>query len=145
MRITTTSRSTKSSGGAGSPTGKKWESARRMPEGEKYVVCNDDEGDPGAFMDQSIMEGNPHAIIEGMMIAGRASGSDEGYIYVRAEYPLAVRRLYTAIAKAEEAGLLGDDILGSGFSFHLHVNRGAGANGSARSARRRVPARRRSR
>ena len=114
-------------GGAGFPTGKKWESVRQMPEGKKYVVCNDDEGDPGAFMDQSIMEGNPHAIIEGMMIAGRASGSDEGYIYVRAEYPLAVRRLYTAIAKAEEAGLLGDDILGSGFSFHLHINRGAGA------------------
>ena len=114
-------------GGAGFPTGKKWESVRRMPEGKKYVVCNGDEGDPGAFMDQSIMEGNPHAIIEGMMIAGRASGSDEGYIYVRAEYPLAVRRLYTAIAKAEEAGLLGDDILGSGFSFHLHINRGAGA------------------
>ena len=131
-------------GGAGFPTGKKWESVRRQPEGKKYVVCNGDEGDPGAFMDQSIMEGNLHAIIEGMMIAGRAAGSDEGYIYVRAEYPLAVRRLYTAIAKAEEAGLLGDDILGSGFSFHLHVNRGAGANGSARSAPKRAPARRRS-
>ena len=86
-------------GGAGFPTGKKWESVRRQPEGKKYVVCNGDEGDPGAFMDQSIMEGNPHAIIEGMMIAGRAAGSDEGDIYVRAEYPLAVRRLYTAIAK----------------------------------------------
>ena len=132
-------------GGAGFPTGKKWESVRRQPEGKKYVVCNGDEGDPGAFMDQSIMEGNPHAIIEGMMIAGRAAGSDEGDIYVRAEYPLAVRRLYTAIAKAEEAGLLGDDILGSGFSFHLHVNCGAGANGSARSAPKRAPARRRSR
>ena len=114
-------------GGAGFPTGKKWESVRRMPEGKKYVVCNGDEGDPGAFMDQSIMEGNPHAIIEGMMLAGRAAGSDEGYIYVRAEYPLAVRRLRTAIAKAEEAGLLGDDILGSGFNFHLRINRGAGA------------------
>ena len=79
------------------------------------------------------------------MIAGRAAGSDEGDIYARAEYPLAVRRLYTAIAKAEEAGLLGDDILGSGFSFHLHINRGAGANGSARSAPKRAPARRRSR
>ena len=114
-------------GGAGFPTGKKWESVRRMPEGKKYVVCNGDEGDPGAFMDQSIMEGNPHAILEGMMIAGRAAGSDEGYIYVRAEYPLAVKRLRMAIAKAEEAGLLGENILGSGFSFWININRGAGA------------------
>ena len=114
-------------GGAGFPTGKKWESVRRMPEGKKYVVCNGDEGDPGAFMDQSIMEGNPHAILEGMMIAGRAAGSDEGYIYVRAEYPLAVKRLRMAIAKAEEAGLLGENILGSGFSFRININRGAGA------------------
>ena len=114
-------------GGAGFPTGKKWESVRRMPEGKKYVVCNGDEGDPGAFMDQSIMEGNPHAILEGMMIAGRAAGSDEGYIYVRAEYPLAVKRLRTAIAKAEEAGLLGENILGSGFHFRININRGAGA------------------
>ena len=114
-------------GGAGFPTGKKWESVRRMPEGKKYVVCNGDEGDPGAFMDRSIMEGNPHSVLEGMMIAGLAAGSDEGYIYVRAEYPLAVSRLKTAIEKAQELGLLGDDILGSGFNFHLHVNRGAGA------------------
>ena len=114
-------------GGAGFPTGKKWESVRRMPEGKKYVVCNGDEGDPGAFMDQSIMEGNPHAILEGMMIAGRAAGSDEGYIYVRAEYPLAVERLRIAIARDEELGLLGDNILGTDFSFHLHINRGAGA------------------
>ena len=114
-------------GGGGFPAGQKWNSVRRQPKGKKYVVCNGDEGDPGAFMDRSIMEGNPHSIIEGMLIAGLAAGSDEGYIYVRAEYPLAVERLRTAIANAQEAGLLGDDILGSGFSFHLHINRGAGA------------------
>ena len=114
-------------GGGGFPAGRKWDSVRKQPEGKKYVVCNGDEGDPGAFMDRSIMEGNPHSIIEGMLIAGVAAGSDEGYIYVRAEYPLAVTRLKTAIAKAEEMGLLGDNILGSDFSFHLHINRGAGA------------------
>ena len=114
-------------GGGGFPAGRKWDSVRKQPEGKKYVVCNGDEGDPGAFMDRSIMEGNPHSIIEGMLIAAVAAGSDEGYIYVRAEYPLAVTRLKTAIAKAEEMGLLGDNILGTGFSFHLHINRGAGA------------------
>ena len=114
-------------GGGGFPAGQKWNSVRRQPAGKKYVVCNGDEGDPGAFMDRSIMEGNPHSIIEGMLIAARAAGSDEGYIYVRAEYPLAVTRLKTAIAKAEEMNLLGDNILGTDFSFHLHVNRGAGA------------------
>ena len=114
-------------GGGGFPAGQKWNSVRRQPKGKKYVVCNGDEGDPGAFMDRSIMEGNPHSIIEGMLIAGLAAGSDEGYIYVRAEYPLAVERLRTAIAHAQEMGLLGDDILGSGFNFHLHINRGAGA------------------
>ena len=114
-------------GGGGFPAGQKWDSVRRQPKGKKYVVCNGDEGDPGAFMDRSIMEGNPHSVIEGMLIAARAAGSDEGYIYVRAEYPLAVTRLKIAIAKAEEAGLLGDNILGTDFSFHLHVNRGAGA------------------
>ena len=114
-------------GGGGFPAGQKWDSVRRQPQGKKYVVCNGDEGDPGAFMDRSIMEGNPHSIIEGMLIAARAAGSDEGYIYVRAEYPLAVTRLKIAIAKAEEMGLLGDNILGTGFSFHLNVNRGAGA------------------
>ena len=114
-------------GGGGFPAGRKWDSVRKQPKGKKYVVCNGDEGDPGAFMDRSIMEGNPHSIIEGMLIAALASGSDEGYIYVRAEYPLAVQRLRTAIAKAEELGLLGDNILGTNFSFHLHVNRGAGA------------------
>ncbi len=114
-------------GGGGFPAGRKWDSVRRQPKGKKYVVCNGDEGDPGAFMDRSIMEGNPHSIIEGMLIAARAAGSDEGYIYVRAEYPLAVTRLKKAIAKAEEMGLLGDNILGTDFSFRLHVNRGAGA------------------
>ena len=105
----------------------KWEFASKQVSDVKYVVCNADEGDPGAFMDRSIMEGNPHSIIEGMLIAAVAAGSDEGYIYVRAEYPLAVSRLKTAIAKAEEMGLLGDNILGTDFCFHLHVNRGAGA------------------
>ena len=114
-------------GGGGFPAGRKWDSVRKQPKGKKYVVCNGDEGDPGAFMDRSIMEGNPHSIIEGMLIAALGAGSDEGYIYVRAEYPLAVNRLKTAIAKAEEMGLLGDHILGTQFSFHLHVNRGAGA------------------
>ena len=114
-------------GGGGFPTGLKWEFASKQVSDVKYVVCNADEGDPGAFMDRSIMEGNPHSIIEGMLIAAVAAGSDEGYIYVRAEYPLAVSRLKTAIAKAEELGLLGDNILGTDFSFHLHVNRGAGA------------------
>ena len=93
----------------------------------KYIVCNGDEGDPGAFMDRSIMESNPHSVLEGMMIAGAATGATEGYIYVRAEYPLAVKRLQVAIDKAAAAGLLGDDIMGSGFSFHIHINRGAGA------------------
>ena len=114
-------------GGAGFPAGRKWDSVRRQPKGKKYVVCNGDEGDPGAFMDRSIMEGNPHSVIEGMMIAAIAAGSDEGYIYVRAEYPLAVERLRIAIARDEELGLLGDNILGTDFSFHLHINRGAGA------------------
>ena len=114
-------------GGGGFPAGRKWDSVRKQPEGKKYVVCNGDEGDPGAFMDRSIMEGNPHSIIEGMLIAALGAGSDEGYIYVRAEYPLAVNRLKAAIAKAEEMRLLGDHILGTDFSFHLHVNRGAGA------------------
>ena len=114
-------------GGGGFPAGRKWESVRRNVSDVKYVVCNGDEGDPGAFMDRSIMEGNPHSVIEGMMIAALAAGSDEGYIYVRAEYPLAVERLRIAIARDEELGLLGDNILGTDFSFHLHINRGAGA------------------
>lgn len=114
-------------GGGGFPAGRKWESVRKNVSDVKYIVCNGDEGDPGAFMDQGVMEGNPHSIIEGMLIAGVATGASEGYIYVRAEYPLAVTRLKIAMTKAEELGLLGDDILGSGFSFHLHINRGAGA------------------
>ena len=114
-------------GGGGFPAGRKWESVRKQNSDTKYVVCNGDEGDPGAFMDRSVMEGNPHSVLEGMMIAGVAAGAHEGYIYVRAEYPLAVSRLKTAIAKAEEFGLLGEDILGSGFDFRLHVNQGAGA------------------
>ena len=114
-------------GGGGFPAGRKWDGARRQNANQKYIVCNGDEGDPGAFMDRSIMEGNPHSVIEGMMIAGVATGATDGYIYVRAEYPLAVDRLRTAIAKAEELGLLGDDIMGSGWCFHMHINRGAGA------------------
>ena len=114
-------------GGGGFPAGQKWDGARKQKSSKKYIVCNGDEGDPGAFMDRSIMEGNPHSILEGMMIAGLAAGSDEGYIYVRAEYPLAVSRLKAAIDKAEEYGLLGDHIMGSDFSFRIHVNRGAGA------------------
>ncbi len=114
-------------GGAGFPTGKKWSQVAAQAEKIRYVVCNGDEGDPGAFMDRSIMEGDPHRMIEGMLIAAYAVGAQEGYIYVRAEYPLAVERLRTAIAQAEEIGLLGDHILGTDFSFHLHINRGAGA------------------
>ena len=114
-------------GGGGFPAGRKWDGARKQDSPKKYVVCNGDEGDPSAFMDRSIMEGNPHSVLEGMMIAGLAIGSDEGYIYVRAEYPLAVNRLKAAIAKAEAYGLLGDHIMGTDFSFRIHVNRGAGA------------------
>ena len=114
-------------GGGGFPTGRKWSQVKRQNAEHKYIVCNGDEGDPGAFMDRSIMEGNPHSVLEGMMIAGAATGATEGYIYVRAEYPLAVKRLQVAIDKAAAAGLLGDDIMGSGFSFHIHINRGAGA------------------
>ena len=114
-------------GGAGFLTGKKWKQVASQKETVRYVVCNGDEGDPGAFMDRSVMEGDPHRMIEGMMIAAYAVGAQEGYIYVRAEYPLAVERLKLAISQAEEMGLLGDHILGTDFSFHLHINRGAGA------------------
>lgn len=114
-------------GGGGFQTGYKWSQVARQPEKIRYVVCNGDEGDPGAFMDRSIMEGDPHKMIEGMMIAAYAVGAREGYIYVRAEYPLAIGRLKQAIAQAEERGLLGDHILGTDFSFRLHINRGAGA------------------
>ena len=114
-------------GGGGFPTGRKWQFAYMQPDGEKYVVCNGDEGDPGAFMDRSILEGNPLAVIEGMMIAGYAIGAQNGYFYVRAEYPIAVERLKNAVKQAEELGLLGDNILGSGFSFRVHIRLGAGA------------------
>jgi len=114
-------------GGGGFPTGKKWKQVARQKEKIRYVVCNGDEGDPGAFMDGSVMEGDPFKLIEGMMIAAYAVDSADGYIYVRAEYPMSVARLRHAIAQLEERGLLGDHILGSDFSFHLHINRGAGA------------------
>lgn len=114
-------------GGGGFTTGYKWSQVAKQAEKKRYVVCNGDEGDPGAFMDRSIMEGDPHKMIEGMMIAAYAVGADEGYIYVRAEYPLAISRLKLAIKQAEERGLIGDNILGTSFSFRLHINRGAGA------------------
>lgn len=114
-------------GGGGFPTGMKWKFAAGSKSDEKYVVCNGDEGDPGAFMDRSILEDNPLAVIEGMAIAGYAIGASEGYFYIRAEYPVAVRRIRAAIKKAEELGLLGDNILGTGFKFHAHVRLGAGA------------------
>ena len=114
-------------GGAGFRTGRKWKQVASQKEKIRYVVCNGDEGDPGAFMDRSIMEGDPHRMIEGMMIAAYAVQAQEGYIYVRAEYPLAIQRLETAIHQAEEIGILGDHILGTNFSFRLHINRGAGA------------------
>ena len=114
-------------GGGGFQTGYKWKQVARQKETERYVVCNGDEGDPGAFMDRSVMEGDPHKMLEGMMIAGYAVGAAEGYIYVRAEYPLAINRLKLAIAQANEAGLLGENILGTGFHFQIHINRGAGA------------------
>ena len=114
-------------GGGGFSAGKKWASCAKQKEQPKYTVCNGDEGDPGAFMDRSIMEGDPHRLLEGMIICGIAIGSSYGYIYVRAEYPLAVERLRNAIAQAEEYGILGDNILGTGHSFHIQINRGAGA------------------
>ena len=114
-------------GGAGFPAGKKWSQVARQKEKVRYVVCNGDEGDPGAFMDGSVMEGDPYKMIEGMVIAAYAVGAENGYIYVRAEYPLSVKRLRMAIEQAEAYGLLGDNILGSGINFHLHINRGAGA------------------
>ncbi|MCS7220341.1 MAG: NADH-quinone oxidoreductase subunit NuoF [Anaerolineae bacterium] len=114
-------------GGGGFPAGRKWAITRASPGKPKYVVCNADEGDPGAFMDRSILEGDPHAVIEGMIICGYAVGAHEGYIYCRAEYPLAIERLKTAIAQAERYGLLGENILGTGFGFQLYIKEGAGA------------------
>ncbi len=114
-------------GGGGFPTGRKWQFARAAEGSPKYLVCNGDEGDPGAFMDRSLMEGDPHRLIEGMILAAYAIGASEGYIYVRAEYPLAVTRLKKALADAEAVGILGDNILGTNFSFHLRIKEGAGA------------------
>ncbi len=114
-------------GGGGFPTGMKWEFSNKAPGAKKYVVCNADEGDPGAFMDRSILEGDPHAILEGMLICGQAIGADEGYIYCRAEYPLAIERLKIAIEQAEEYGLLGNGILGYDFNFKMKIKEGAGA------------------
>jgi len=114
-------------GGGGLPTGRKWQFALNQNSAEKYVVCNGDEGDPGAFMDRSILEGNPLAVIEGMAIAGYAIGAQNGYFYVRAEYPTAVARLRKAIEEAKKIGLLGENILGTGFSFDVHIRLGAGA------------------
>ncbi|MCI9597139.1 MAG: NADH-quinone oxidoreductase subunit NuoF [Firmicutes bacterium] len=114
-------------GGGGFPAGRKWSQVKAQKDPEKYVVCNGDEGDPGAFMDRSIMEGDPHKMLEGMMIAGYASGAKEGYIYVRAEYPLAVQRLENAIADCHRYGLLGKNILGTDFEFDIYIVKGAGA------------------
>ena len=114
-------------GGAGFPTGIKWESTAQTPPGQKYVVCNADEGDPGAFMDRSILEGDPHSVLEAMAICGYAIGADTGYIYIRAEYPLAIERLKIAINQAEEAGVLGNNILGTNFNFKIELKYGAGA------------------
>ena len=114
-------------GGAGFPTGMKWEAARKAPGDIKYIVCNADEGDPGAYMDRSTIEGDPHSILEAMVIAGKTVEANFGYIYIRAEYPLAIERLKIAIAQAKEYGLLGKDILGSGFDFDIEIRLGAGA------------------
>ncbi len=114
-------------GGGGFPAGRKWESAAKVESDVKYVICNADEGDPGAYMDRSLLEGNPHAIIEGMMVGAFAIGATAGYVYVRNEYPQAVRNLQSAIKSAQELGLLGENILGSGFSFNIHISKGGGA------------------
>ena len=114
-------------GGAGFPTGMKWKFAMQQPKGQKYMVCNADEGDPGAYMDRSTLEGDPHSVLEAMAIAGYAIVASKGFIYIRAEYPLAIHRLQVAIKQAKELGLLGDDILGSGFSFDIELRFGAGA------------------
>ena len=114
-------------GGGGFPTGLKWEFARKYQADQKYVVCNADEGDPGAFMDRSIMEGDPHTVLEAMAISGYSIGARKGLVYIRAEYPLAIERLRIAIEQAEKYGLLGENILGTDFSFHIEIRYGAGA------------------
>jgi len=121
-------------GGGGFPTGRKWETVRNAPGEPKYVIVNCDEGDPGAFMDRSLMEGNPHSVLEGLIIGAYAMGANEGFIYVREEYPLAAENVSIAIKQAEEYGLLGEDILGSGFNFRVEVHRGAGAFVSGESS-----------
>ncbi|MBP7542913.1 MAG: NAD(P)H-dependent oxidoreductase subunit E, partial [Ignavibacteriaceae bacterium] len=114
-------------GGGGFPTGRKWLLAQKEINDKKYVICNADEGDPGAFMDRSVMEGNPHSVIEGMIIAALGIGADEGYVYVRLEYPLAVKRIKKAVEEATKLGILGDNIFGTDKSFMIHVMEGAGA------------------
>jgi len=114
-------------GGGGFPTGRKLQFGKNAKGDKKYVICNGDEGDPGAFMDRSVMEGDPHRVLEGMAISAYAIGADEGYIYVRAEYPMAIKRLRIAIQEAIDAGIIGDSVLGSDFSFHVHIKEGAGA------------------
>ena len=114
-------------GGAGFPTGMKWQFCHDSPGTIKYIICNADEGDPGAFMDRAVMEGDPHAVLEGMLIGAYGIGASEGYVYIRAEYPLAIKRLIVALKQMEECGLLGDNILGSGFNFHIKIKEGAGA------------------
>jgi len=114
-------------GGAGFSTGLKWQFCHDAPGTQKYIICNADEGDPGAFMDRAVLEGDPHAVLEGMLIGAYAIGASEGYIYIRAEYPLAIRRLITAIEQMEKYGLLGENIMGSGFNFHIKIKEGAGA------------------
>jgi NADH-quinone oxidoreductase subunit F len=114
-------------GGAGFPTGMKWQFCHDSPGTVKYIICNADEGDPGAFMDRAVMEGDPHAVLEGMLIGAYGIGASEGYVYIRAEYPLAIKRLIVALKQMEECGLLGDNILGSGFNFHIKIKEGAGA------------------
>lgn len=114
-------------GGGGFPTGTKWALARKTLSQDKYLICNADEGDPGAFMDRSVLESNPHALLEGMLIGGYAIGAQQGYVYIRAEYPLAIKRLSLAIAQAREEGYLGRNILGHGFDFDINIREGAGA------------------
>ena len=114
-------------GGAGFPTGKKWELTKANESDQKYVVCNADEGDPGAFMDRSILEGDPHSVLEAMEIAGYTIGANKGFIYVRAEYPIAVTRLQIAIDQARDYGILGKNIFGTGFDFDIEIRLGAGA------------------
>ena len=114
-------------GGGGFPTGLKWKTCRKAKGKQKYIICNADEGDPGAYMDRSILEGDPHAVIEGMLIAGYAVGASRGVMYVRDEYPLAIQRLEIALEQARKNGILGDSVLGSDFSFAIRISRGAGA------------------